>query len=113
MIRYSHDETQNHVCVFEGFMDFLSYMTLRQAGDKAICIEAPCDHLVMNSVNNLKKALAHLQEYPFVHCYLDNDLAGQKTVETIASLFAGKVNNEAYRYDGYKDLNDYLRGKRI
>ena len=23
----------------------------------------------------------------------------------------GKVNNEAYRYDGYKDLNDYLRGK--
>ena len=113
MIRYSHDEKQNHVCVFEGFMDFLSYMTLRQAGDKAICIEAPCDHLVMNSVNNLKKALAHLQEYPFVHCYLDNDLAGQKTVETIASLFAGKVNNEAYRYDGYKDLNDYLRGKRI
>lgn len=113
MIRYSHDETQNHVCVFEGFMDFLSYMTLRQAGDRAICVEAPCDHLVMNSVNNLKKALAHLQEYPFVHCYLDNDLAGQKTVETIASLFAGKVNNEAYRYDGYKDLNDYLRGKRI
>lgn len=113
MIRYSHDEIQNHVCVFEGFMDFLSYMTLRQAGDRAICIEAPCDHLVMNSVNNLKKALAHLQEYPFVHCYLDNDLAGQKTVETIASLFAGKVNNEAYRYDGYKDLNDYLRGKRI
>ena len=113
MIRYSHDETQSHVCVFEGFMDFLSYMTLRQAGDKAICIEVPCDHLVMNSVNNLKKALAHLQEYPFVHCYLDNDLAGQKTVETIASLFAGKVNNEAYRYDGYKDLNDYLRGKRI
>lgn len=113
LIKYSHDETQSHVCVFEGFMDFLSYMTLRQAGDKAICIEVPCDHLVMNSVNNLKKALAHLLEYPFVHCYLDNDLAGQKTVETIASLFAGKVNNEAYRYDGYKDLNDYLRGKRI
>ena len=42
----------------------------------------------------------------------DNDLAGQKTVETIAMLFTGKVNNEAYRYDGYKDLNDYLRGKR-
>ncbi|KAA3159856.1 toprim domain-containing protein, partial [Akkermansia sp. BIOML-A61] len=45
-------------------------------------------------------------------CYLDNDLAGQKTVETIAMLFTGKVDNEAYRYDGYKDLNDYLRGKR-
>lgn len=113
LIRHSHGETQIHVCLYEGFMDFLSYMTLRQVGDKAICVDAPCDHLVMNSVNNLKKALRHLQEYPFIHCYLDNDLAGQKTVETVASLFAGKVNNEAYRYDGYKDLNDYLRGKRL
>lgn len=112
LISHTHGETQGHVCVFEGFMDFLSYMTLRQAGDREICLEVPCDHLVMNSVNNLKKALGHLQEYPFIHCYLDNDLAGQKTVETIAMLFTGKVNNEAYRYDGYKDLNDYLRGKR-
>ncbi len=113
LIRHSHGETQGHVCIFEGFMDFLSYMTLRQARDREICLEVPCDHLVMNSVNNLKKALGHLQEYPFIHCYLDNDLAGRKTVETVASLFAGKVNNEAYRYDGYKDLNDYLRGKRL
>ena len=112
LISHTHGETQGHVCVFEGFMDFLSYMTLRQAGDREICLEVPCDHLVMNSVNNFKKALGHLQEYPFIHCYLDNDLAGQKTVETIAMLFTGKVNNEAYRYDGYKDLNDYLRGKR-
>ena len=37
LIRHSHDETQNHVCVFEGFMDFLSYMTLRQGADKTIC----------------------------------------------------------------------------
>ena len=113
LIRHSHGMSQNHVCVFEGFMDFLSYMTLRQAGDKSICIEAPSDYLVMNSVNNLKKTMEHLQKYPLIHCYLDNDLAGQKTTETIASLFAGKVNNEAYRYDGYKDLNDYLRKKRF
>lgn len=113
LIRHSHGEAQSHVCVFEGFMDFLSYMTLKQAGDETICIGTSCDHLVMNSVNNLKKAMEHMQEYPFIHCYLDNDLAGQKTVETIASLFTGKVNNEAYRYSGYKDLNDYLRGKRL
>lgn len=113
LIRQSHGKTQSHVCIYEGFMDFLSYMTLRQAEDRRICIEVPCDHLVLNSVNNLKKALGHLQEYSFIHCYLDNDLAGQKTVETIASLYVGKVNNESYRYDGYKDLNDYLRDKRL
>lgn len=55
VIRHSRDETQNRVCVFEGFMDFLSYLTLKQTGDDTVCIDASCDYLVMNSVNNLKK----------------------------------------------------------
>ena len=111
VIRQSHGETQNRVCVFEGFMDFLSYLTLKQAGDDTVCIDAPCDYLVMNS-NNLKKALEHLQVYEEIHCYLDNDLAGQKTEETIAGMYGGRVRNEAPRYREYKDLNDYLRGKK-
>lgn len=112
LVKQSHGETQNRICVFEGFMDFLSYLTLKQAGDDAICIDAPCDYLVMNSVGNLKKALVYLQEYSFVHCYLDNDLAGQKTAETIAGMYGGRVSDEAYRYTEYKDLNDCLRGKK-
>ena len=112
VIRHSHGETQNRVCVFEGFMDFLSYLTLKQAGDDTVCIDTPCDYLVMNSVNNLKKALEHLQVYEEIHCYLDNDLAGQKTEETIAGMYGGRVRNEAPRYREYKDLNDYLRGKK-
>ena len=71
-----------------------------------ICIDQPCDYLVMNSVNNLKKALMYLQRYLHIHCYLDNDLAGQKTVETIAGLYGERVSNEAVRYSEYKDLND-------
>ena len=43
---------------------------------------------------------------------LDNDLAGQKTVETIAGLYGERVSNEAVRYSEYKDLNDCLRGKK-
>lgn len=112
MIKQSHGGTQNRICVFEGFMDFLSYLTLKQAGDDAVCIDAPCDYLVMNSVGNLKKALMYLQEYSFIHCYLDNDLAGQKTAETIAGMYGGRVSNEACRYIEYKDLNDCLRGKK-
>lgn len=100
------------VCVFEGFMDFLSYLTLKQSCNWTICIDQPCDYLVMNSVNNLKKALMYLQRYLHIHCYLDNDLAGQKTVETIAGLYGERVSNEAVRYSEYKDLNDCLRGKK-
>lgn len=112
LIQQSHGEVQNRVCVFEGFMDFLSYLTLKQASDDAICIDAPCDYLVMNSVSNLKKTLDYLQRYAHIHCYLDNDLAGQKTVETISGMYYRHVSNEAVRYADYKDLNDYLRGKK-
>lgn len=112
LIRQSEGEAQNHVCLFEGFMDFLSYLTLKQAGDDTVCIDAPADFLVMNSVGNLKKALTHLQGYAYIHCYLDNDLAGQKTVETIAGLYGERVSDEACRYAEYKDLNDCLRGRK-
>lgn len=112
LVGHLRGEIQSHVCVFEGFMDFLSYLTLKQAGDDTVCIDTPCDYLVMNSVSNLKKALAHLQRYTHIHCYLDNDLAGQKTVETIAGMYDRHVGDESGRYAGYKDLNDYLRGKK-
>ena len=71
-----------------------------------------CDHIIMNSVSNLKKTLEVLGEYKYIHCYLDNDLAGEKTTETIAGLYGIRVVNEAIRYIDYKDLNDCLRGKR-
>lgn len=112
LIKQSHDMLQSRVCLFEGFMDFLSYLTLKQCGDDVVCLDVPCDYLVMNSVGNLKKTLARLQEYAHIHCYLDNDLAGRKTVETIAGMYGRKVSDEAGRYADYKDLNDYLRGKR-
>lgn len=112
LILQSRGEAQSRVCLFEGFMDFLSYLTLKQTDDSAICINAPCDYLVMNSVSNLKRTLTYLQKYTYIHCYLDNDLAGQKTVETIAGMYGRCVYNESNCYAGYKDLNDYLRGKK-
>ena len=112
LIGHQCGEIQERVCVFEGFMDFLSHLTLKQSCNWTICIDQPCDYLVMNSVNNLKKALMYLQRYLHIHCYLDNDLAGQKTVETIAGLYGERVSNEAVRYSEYKDLNDCLRGKK-
>lgn len=112
VIRYNRDVIQRHVCVFEGFVDFLSYLMLHKKGDFHICIDHPTDFLVMNSVSNLKKCLVELEQYISIHCYLDNDLAGQKTVETIAGIYGGKVINHSESYYNYKDLNDFLRGKR-
>ena len=112
VIRYNKDIIQSHVCVFEGFMDFLSYQELHRKGDYHVCIDSPTDFLVMNSVSNLKKCLVELEQYTSIHCYLDNDIAGRTTVKTIAGLCGNRVTDHSECYHNYKDLNDYLRGKK-
>lgn len=112
VIHHVADAIQGHVCIFEGFMDFLSYQTLHKKGDYHLCLDFPVDFLIMNSVGNLKKSLAELENYAIIHCYLDNDLAGRKTFETIVGLYNDRVSDESVRYRDYKDLNDYLLGKR-
>ncbi len=108
----SGNADKNHICIFEGFMDFLSYMTLRKKGGVPFCVYEPTGYIIMNSVAMLKKCLVLIQDYKHIHCYLDNDLAGCKTVETIVGLYGERVIDESVHYIEYKDLNDYLRGKK-
>lgn len=112
MIRHTNNALQKHICVFEGFMDFLSYMTLCRKNNMGICVDGKIDVLVMNSVANLRKSLEYLSQYEEIHCYLDNDLAGRKTVETFVGLFGENVKDESVKYAEYKDLNDLLRGRK-
>ena len=67
----------------------------------------------MNSVANLRKCFEVLDRYSIIHCYLDNDLAGQRTTEAFRSKYGVRVRDESVRYQDYKDLNDYLKGKCI
>ena len=41
LIGHQCGEIQERVCVFEGFMDFLSYLTLKQSCNWTICIDQP------------------------------------------------------------------------
>ena len=47
-----------------------------------------------------------------IHCFLDNDQAGRKTVESISNVFEYRVTDESFRYADYKDVNDYLMRKK-
>jgi len=89
------------VCsVFEGFMDFLSAVTLGlETGD--------C--LVLNSVANVEKAMKHLDGYGRIDCYLDHDKAGRRTLATLQEYYSGRVYDRSALYDGCKDLNEYLQ----
>lgn len=88
------------LCILEGFMDFLSYLTMK---GKEI---APC--LVLNSVSNIHRAVAYLREHRIAHvrAFLDNDEAGRQALLVFQS--AGmNVEDMSRHYGEYKDLNEY------
>uniref|UniRef100_A0AB33J8V8 Toprim domain-containing protein n=1 Tax=Prevotella sp. GTC17260 TaxID=3236796 RepID=A0AB33J8V8_9BACT len=88
------------LCIFEGFMDFLSYLTMK---GKEI---APC--LVLNSVSNIHRAVAYLREHriTYVRAFLDNDESGRKALQVLQSARMS-VEDMSRHYGGYKDLNEY------
>lgn len=95
-----------HCCVFEGFMDFLSYLNETKNNDSKICLTCPCDYLVLNSVSMTEMASEALMPYKVIHCYLDNDEAGRLATQKLAQSF--NIVNEARRYMPFKDVNEYL-----
>ena len=48
-------------CLYEGFMDYLSFLTLQKKGIEGF--QPGCDHIVLNSVANLTKAVPLLDGY--------------------------------------------------
>ena len=91
------------VMVFEGLIDFLSYLSL------ANNIHPVSDTVVLNSVVNLSKAVPYLLQHPVLHAFFDNDEAGRKTTADLICLCPrSEVINQSHFYHGYKDVNDYL-----
>lgn len=95
------------VMVFEGFIDFLSWLTIRGQ-------ETPgCDCCILNSVSNLKHALEFLSGHPKVDAYLDNDEAGRLAYEKMEDCLSGSpeevcVYDMRSLYESFKDLNEKL-----
>lgn len=99
----------NATClVFEGFIDYLSFLTLRKDGRLPCLDEMESDFIVLNSVTNICKTLPLLREYGKTVCLLDNDAAGRNAFPSLYMALNGKAEDKSYLYKGFKDLNDYL-----
>lgn len=97
------DNGSDTAVVFEGFMDFLAYLTLKRADRLTV------DAAVLNSVVNLPKALPFLQRHTTIHTFMDNDGAGRQATDTILRrLSECEVIDHSCFYRSYKDVNDYL-----
>ena len=88
------------VYIFEGFMDFLSFLSMKEE------INNHC--LVMNSVSNVARTIRYLNDRHLTHirAFLDNDEAGRRAVQDF--IKAGfHVEDMNIHYKDFKDLNEY------
>ena len=88
------------VCIFEGFMDFLSFLSMKEE------ITKHC--LVMNSVSNVARTIRYLNDRHLTHirAFLDNDEAGRRAVQDFIKV-GFHVEDMNIHYKDFKDLNEY------
>lgn len=86
--------------VFEGFIDFLSYVEMY--GTPKVSV------LVLNSVANIKRAHAYFEAVERVYLLLDNDVKGREVTADIVAIYGEKVVDKSAHFAPYKDFNEYL-----
>lgn len=100
------DNRSDTVIAFEGFMDFLSYLTLKISEPLRI------DAAVLNSVVNLPKAMPFLVRHRVVHTFFDNDEAGRRATAQVQQLApAVEAVDHSPLYRRHNDLNEYLQAR--
>ena len=92
---------KTHCLLFEGFMDYLSFLTMKNIQN------SPIDVIVLNSLANLPKVKCILESYKSISLFLDNDQAGKRAVQKLESICKDVIDH-SFLYINYKDLNEYL-----
>lgn len=92
----------DEVTVFEGFMDFLSFKSIRDNEVNEIS-----DVVILNSLSLFEKARPFLESHKSIRLYLDNDAAGKKVAREALS-HSKKYKDNSNLYQNHKDLNDWL-----
>lgn len=99
-----HNRDNHDLCLFEGFIDLLSYRQLEQKGFPRF---EQSDILVLNSLSFVNKTIELLKVYQSVNLFLDNDSAGNKAKAHIESAGV-RVKDQSRIYTAFKDVNEFL-----
>lgn len=97
---WSRDGPSTECAVFEGFIDYLSALTLD--------IISGADAIILNSVVNVIKAVPYLKGYTAINCYLDNDNAGKTALAELTVQYVSAVIDRSALYSEFNDFNDFL-----
>lgn len=102
------DESKDSCYVFEGFLDYLSFLVLRNKHNPAMPNIDQQDYIILNSTSNTQKGIERLRNYEYIHCFLDNDDSGKRALRMIQDEYGLRVRDASGHYAKFKDLNDYL-----
>ena len=97
---WARDGPSTECAVFEGFIDYLSALTLG--------IISGADAIILNSVVNVNKAVPYLKGYTTINCYLDNDTAGRTAHTELTAIYGSTIIDRSTLYSEFNDLNDFL-----
>ena len=100
---WARDSPSAECAVFEGFMDYLSALTLD--------IISGADAIILNSIVNVNKAVPFLRGYKTINSYLDNDNAGQTALSELTAIYGSTVIDRSTLYSEFNDLNEYLTNR--
>jgi len=97
------ENNNDRVSIFEGFMDFLSYVTLK--GNDTL----NSDIIVLNSANMATYGIDFIKRknYLEIYTFFNNDNAGNKAFESFKADIPRSTPFN-YLYAGYNDLNEFL-----
>lgn len=89
------------LCVFEGFMDFLSFLVVIPEAQESYSF------LVLNSLAFFEKAKPLMETYDSIWLFLDNDAPGRNCC-LYAQSISSRYLDKSSLYQKYKDLNEWL-----
>lgn len=98
--------TSTEVAIFEGFIDFLSAIQVLPGHLSNTTV------IVLNSANQIDKALVKLMSIPHQHlvAYFDNDEPGRICLKRLQMAFPATIDGSEH-YKQFKDFNDMLVSK--
>lgn len=93
--------------VFEGFMDYLTYICFKHCASHADEQLKIYDFLILNSTAMAKSAMPLLKEYGEVFLLLDNDASGRKATKEIMDARPTFCIDASDFYSGFNDMNEW------
>jgi len=93
---------ENRLAVFEGYLNFLSWLTDNPGADESV--------IVLNSIALLNAAAKKAQPYSNIAIYFDRDQSGLNATLELVKAVPQAFDHSAI-YDGHNDYNDKLRAE--